>query len=769
MSAILMPNVVGLNYYMALLALQQSGVYVPVSVLDFNATDITVKWQKSTQTPGTVTDQSPAFGMLVGGNSSVTLTIAQFPFGGVIDSPPDWRQYIPPVVKPPANAPVILTNGPLPSATQSTAYSTTITASGGATPYVWSIQSATPNTGGWVSINSSTGVISGTPSTVENETVTVKVTDANNLTATKVYALSVVAGLVITTTSPLPSATQSSAYSATVTAAYGTPPYTWSLTSASPDTGSWIAVGASTGIVSGTPGTVETEIAIIKVTDSLGATASKSFTIVVATAPASLDYYIGPSGVDGNAGTVVSPWPITTLLNPASTFATATGITHRGLLAGKKVGLLPGTYSLSALVDTSHVNDENPILCVPSGTALSPTKIVSCNSSGVYTIGTATIDAGNTPGGTGGSGPWHYAPAIGQTYADTGNVTLDGLVVQNCNGACISFYGPYTGAGAAIVGITVQNCVSQGLVTTVSGNNPGLIRVIGVKNSTFTNNRLYNYLTTNAGDGVDHLYAILTFGTNNCAFTYNTIYNSIACGGIKLKGATGSNSANDNKNCTIAFNYIEIPYAGSFGIADFASTDATSVNSVHHNICWAAYPLVHGGINTSDEFTVADTSNIYSNTLYWPGAQSGNGFCYFGSVTAKGVNWWNNILFCVNPNTGYLADLAVTSPAIGNASNNCYSPSGILHNDIFYGPMTGANNWFSGSVKQTVPNWIALAPPVDVNSFASNPSLLGPASITSSGGPATFKLSGGPCVGTGLGGVNIGAWDGIVTQIGSTV
>ena len=87
-----MPNVVGMNYYMALLVLQQAGIYVPNNVLAFNVTAITVRWAKSNLAGGIVVAQSPASGTRAVPNQPITLTIATYPFGADIDSPPDWTQ-----------------------------------------------------------------------------------------------------------------------------------------------------------------------------------------------------------------------------------------------------------------------------------------------------------------------------------------------------------------------------------------------------------------------------------------------------------------------------------------------------------------------------------------------------------------------------------------------------------------------------------------------------------------------------------------------------
>jgi len=78
----------------------------------------------------------------------------------------------------------------LPSGQVGTAYTpATPTASGGTTPYTWS---ATGLPAG-LSINSSTGTISGTPTAAGTSTVVVKVTDAMTATSTQTYSVTVIA------------------------------------------------------------------------------------------------------------------------------------------------------------------------------------------------------------------------------------------------------------------------------------------------------------------------------------------------------------------------------------------------------------------------------------------------------------------------------------------------------------------------------------------------------------------------------------------------
>ena len=87
-------------------------------------------------------------------------------------------------------ASLIITTTSLPAGTQNTAYSVTLAASGGQTPYTWSISAGTLPAG--LTLTASTGLISGTPTGTGASNFTVQVTDAASLTAT--MALSVTIG-----------------------------------------------------------------------------------------------------------------------------------------------------------------------------------------------------------------------------------------------------------------------------------------------------------------------------------------------------------------------------------------------------------------------------------------------------------------------------------------------------------------------------------------------------------------------------------------------
>jgi len=197
----------------------------------------------------------------------------------------------------------ITTASPLPGGTQASLYSTTLSATGGSGAYTWSLISGSLPAG--LTLAPSTGTISGTPSAPIVASFTAQVQDAiGDISSPVVFSLTIAAAstLAITTSSPLASAVIGIAYSQTMAATGGVAPYTWSITSASPDTGSWLSfTNPTAGILGGTPGTVETESVVIKVTDSQTPTpntASGTFSLPVLAA--SFGYYDGTITVSGN-------------------------------------------------------------------------------------------------------------------------------------------------------------------------------------------------------------------------------------------------------------------------------------------------------------------------------------------------------------------------------------------------------------------------------------------------------------------------------------
>ncbi|MBL8219510.1 MAG: putative Ig domain-containing protein, partial [Bryobacterales bacterium] len=194
----------------------------------------------------------------------------------------------------------VQTAGTLPNGTVGTAYSFTLGARGGTTPYRWRVRDGLlPD--GLAAVDS--GVISGTPARSGRFTATVEVTDAAGLTATGEIIINVNAPLLrITSATSLPVATAGVNYSFTAAAAGGTPPYRWSLNGAP----AGLTINESTGAISGSvtsPGTFEFAI---RVTDSLQVVSTQNVTLTASLPPAPALNITGLPAT-GTAGQQASP------------------------------------------------------------------------------------------------------------------------------------------------------------------------------------------------------------------------------------------------------------------------------------------------------------------------------------------------------------------------------------------------------------------------------------------------------------------------------
>jgi len=105
------------------------------------------------------------------------------------------------------------------------AYSQTVTASGGATPYTFAVSSGALPTG--LSLNTSTGAITGTPTTSNGAgvSITIRATDTYGCQGVRTVTFKICPVISLTPAS-LPAATVGTACSQTVTASGGATPYT---------------------------------------------------------------------------------------------------------------------------------------------------------------------------------------------------------------------------------------------------------------------------------------------------------------------------------------------------------------------------------------------------------------------------------------------------------------------------------------------------------------------------------------------------------------
>ena len=199
--------------------------------------------------------------------------------------------------------PLQITTSSLPKGVINIAYDAPLTATGGTSPYTWSIVPGSGNLPTGLSL-SSTGEITGTPTASGTSNFTVQVQDAESTPATATKALSITVADIIVTNAALPTGTRQVPYSATLGVEGGTSPYTWSLFSGTLPTGLGLSTG---GVISGTPTlNAQNQTFTVQVTDSsnpaLTAQADLTINITqpVANAAITGDYAFTFSGYIGN-------------------------------------------------------------------------------------------------------------------------------------------------------------------------------------------------------------------------------------------------------------------------------------------------------------------------------------------------------------------------------------------------------------------------------------------------------------------------------------
>ena len=221
-----------------------------------------------------------------------------------------------------------ITTATFPGGSVGSAYpQTTVVASGGKTPYTWSVVSGALPPG--LSLNATTGAISGTPTSSGAFIFIISVTDAGGQSVQKQYSISIASsGSPLSITTSNLSGTVGTAFSQSVAASGGVAPYTFSLSSGSLPAGLTLA---SSGLISGTPTASGTTSVVVKATDSGSGssqqTSTATITIAVNPLP-SITFTVGSASQPPVTLCSASPAPVTATLTlsfqPSSSVATGT-------------------------------------------------------------------------------------------------------------------------------------------------------------------------------------------------------------------------------------------------------------------------------------------------------------------------------------------------------------------------------------------------------------------------------------------------------------
>ena len=318
------------------------------------------------------------------------------------------------VIKLGATAAPVITTASLPDATVGITYTSTIVA-GSPVPTFSYTGTLPPG----LSLNASTGQITGTPTVAGSYDFIIAATNSQGTVAqgyTIVVSAAALAPPTITTASLPASATTGTAYTGTV-AATGSPAPTYAVTSGSLPDG--LTLNADTGAITGTPTTAGTYDFTITASNSEGS-ASQSYTIVVsppALAPPSITTTSLPTSA--TTGTAYAA-TVAATGNPAPTFSVTSGSLPDGLTLNADTGAITGTPTTAGTYDFTITASNSE-----GSASQSYTIVVSAPAAaGMDTATTLTVPSAAVTGQRV-TARVAVAPAAG-AVAPTGSVTVSG-------------------------------------------------------------------------------------------------------------------------------------------------------------------------------------------------------------------------------------------------------------------------------------------------------------------------------------------------------
>jgi uncharacterized protein (TIGR03437 family) len=293
----------------------------------------------------------------------------------------------------------ITTTSPIPATAGAPLGPFVLQAAGGAPPYLWFVAPGSQQLPPWLSVDASSGFLSGTPPAAGTFPFTIQVNDSAQSTLTKALSVVVAPPLTISTASAAPAGTVGSNYSLTFAATGGNSPFSWAVDSGALPPG--LTLNTATGALTGSPQAAGAYSFVIRTTDFAKATVTKAFTLTVGGGGPAASALISTNTLDFNAlaggdspapqsvslASTGAPLQFTVQIDGGATGLPAAWLTVRPLKGStparitaivNTTGITAGTYKARILLNTSdgkqnivtvnlNVTAADPILDVSPG------------------------------------------------------------------------------------------------------------------------------------------------------------------------------------------------------------------------------------------------------------------------------------------------------------------------------------------------------------------------------------------------------------------